>query len=122
MVLYNDFNFAETFAEKIEELPGSTCITQAEIKKVKEHKPFELVDGTRLTPPATNEFLRAYELWENSHYLSTLPHGGGWMHETPEVVDIIREMEKAHIVLRDFLEARAYKKAWADSEAGRNHG
>jgi len=118
MTLYNDLEFSETFAEKIEPLPGGAHITQAELKKAREHKPYDLVDGTRLTPPTAAEFSRAYDLWQNTHYLGALPHGGGWMHETPEVVDIIREMEKAHIVIQDFLEARAYKEA----RGGHNRG
>jgi len=110
MNLYDDLDFSEVFAEKIERLPAGMCITQKELKKAKEYKPYELVDGTKIAPPTASEFSRAHELWENTHFLGTLPHGGGWMHEIPEVTDIIREMEKAYLVLRDFIEARAYKE------------
>ena len=88
------------FDKKAENMTNGFII-QREIRKARRGEDFFFNDPETLKPVRCQglkweDFLFYYRIWENWYYLKILPHGKGWLHERPWVLELIKIFIKIH--------------------------
>lgn len=123
---FQEQTFISDFWDKAEELPGFFMI-QREIKKAISGKSFfynddETGKSIRVEGCTTEEFNYYFLLWDDYHWLKTLPHGEGTLAERRWVLEIIKIFEKAHTEVLHYMEERNARQQEAEMKRIRNKG
>lgn len=117
--------FISDFWDKAEELPGCFMI-QREIRKAITGQSFFYNDDETGKPVHVNgcqlvEFNHYYLIWDDYHWLKTLPLGRGTLAERRWVLEIIKSFEKVHKEVVNYIEEQNYKKAEMQAKS-KSHG
>lgn len=112
--------FISDFWDKAEELPGCFMI-QREIRKAITGQSFFYNDedtgkSTHVDGMDIQEFNYYYVLWDDYHWLRTLPHGQGTLAERRWVLETIKVFEKIHKETLNFIEEQQYKRSKINSK------
>lgn len=123
---FQEQTFVPDFWDKAEELPGCFMI-QREIKKAISGQSFFFNDdetGKKVPIDGCKpeEFNFYYLLWDDYHWLKTLPHGEGTLTERRWVLEIIKMFEKTHTEVIRYIEERNDRKQEAELNRIRNKG
>jgi hypothetical protein len=116
--------FISDFWDKAEELPGCFMI-QREIRKAITGQSFFYNDeesgkAVHVEGIQIADFNSYYLLWDDYHWLKTLPHGKGTLSERRWVLESIKLFEKTHKEILNYIEERNYRKA--EMQAKSKHG
>ena len=117
MGLLQDDDYDPDMWDKAEEIPGGFII-QREIGKAGRGEPFFYNDGetgkpVRVPAVPAEAFAYYFQIWDDFHYLHTLPHGRGTLSERRWLVDMLKIFEKSHIEVQNHIEERAARRAQA---------
>jgi len=117
---FQEKTFLSDFWDKAEELPGCFMI-QREIRKAITGQSFFYNDEdtgkpVRVEGISIQEFNYYYVLWDDYHWLRTLPHGQGTLAERRWVLETIKIFEKIHKETLNYMEEQQYKRSKVNSK------